>query len=71
MISISMTLLSNTIRFGFIHVCSKSSVEECICKVPSGGWILSIYQPFTGLQDIWDNDQSVYVEVSEQLATIT
>jgi hypothetical protein len=58
-----MTLL-NTIKFGFIVVCNKSRVEECRCKILSKGWILGIYQPLARLQDIWDIDQNVYVEVS-------
>jgi hypothetical protein len=33
--------------------------EECRCKIPNRGWILVIYQPLAGLQDIWDSDQNV------------
>jgi hypothetical protein len=64
-ISISPSLLSNTIRFGFILICSKSKAEECRCRVLGKGWVLGIYQPLVGLQDICDIDQNVYVEVFE------
>jgi hypothetical protein len=42
-ISISMALLLNTIKFGFIPVCSKSRGEDYRCRVPNEGWILGIY----------------------------
>jgi hypothetical protein len=41
-ISISMILLLNTIKFGFVPAYGKKKVEECGCKVPSRGWILGI-----------------------------
>jgi hypothetical protein len=43
MISISTTLLSNTIRFGFVPACEEKKIEECRCRVPNKGWILGIY----------------------------
>jgi hypothetical protein len=43
MVSISMTLLQNTVIFGFIPICKENKVEECKCKIPGKGWILGVY----------------------------
>jgi hypothetical protein len=59
MVSISIIFLWNTIIFEFVPTYGKKRVEKCRCQVLDRGWILGIYLPFVGLQDIWDNDQNV------------
>jgi hypothetical protein len=43
-ISISMALLQNTTKFGFVPICTKKKkVKEFRCKIIGKGWIMGIY----------------------------
>ncbi len=51
-ISIFITLLHNTTKFGFVPICKEKQAKKCRCKVLSRSWILNIYWSLARLHGI-------------------
>ncbi len=59
----SKALLSNIGRLRVLPISRKKKIRKYRCRVSSRGWVLGIFEPLAGLQDIWDNDKTNFPKV--------
>jgi len=69
MICMSKAFLSNIARLGVLPISEKKKSKKYRCRVSSRSWVLGVFEPLVGLQDIWDNDKNVLPRVFKQLTT--